>query len=220
MPKSHTPALTREPEALHKNHTWCLVPRLTNHNIVGSKWLYRTKFHPDGSLNCHKARLVAQGFSQIPGLDYSYTFSPVVKAATVRMVLTLAVINQWKLHQMDVNNVFLHGKLDECIYMEQPPGFVSPHFPDHVCKLNKALYGLKQAPRAWFHRLSNFLIIYGFTCSQADTSLFIFKRDSCIMYLLVYVDDLILTRNQLNTIRAFINQLNQEFATKDLGELT
>ncbi|KAK9078295.1 hypothetical protein SSX86_002352 [Deinandra increscens subsp. villosa] len=165
-PKTHTSALKREEwkeamvtelQALHKNNTWLLVPRPPNRNIVGSKWLFRTKYRSDGSIERRKARLVAQGYSQIPGLDFTHTFSPVVKAATIRIVLTLAVINSWPMHQLDVNNAFLHGNLDESIFMEQPPGFIDNKYPNHVCKLNKALYGLKQAPRAWFKRLSVFL---------------------------------------------------------------
>lgn len=186
-------AMQRELDALHKNNTWSLVPRPLNRQVVGSKWLFRTKFHSDSTIERHKARLVAQGYSQTPGLDYSHTFSPVVKSTTIRIILSLAVLNKWTLHQLDVNNAFLHGQLKECLFMEQPPGFVDPQRPNHVCKLNKALYDLKQAPRAWFHRLSTFLISNGFSCSRADTSLFIFKRGECIMYLLVYVDDLILT---------------------------
>lgn len=182
-------------------------------------WLFRTKYHADGSIERHKARLVAQGFSQVPGIDYSQTFSPVVKASTVRIVLSLAVLNNWKLHQLDVNNAFLNGELHELVYMEQPPGFQDPTLPHHVCRLNKALYGLKQAPRAWFHRLSTFLIASGFVCSKADTSLFVFKRDSCILYLLVYVDDLILTGNQEAVIQSFITKLHDTFAIKDLGRL-
>lgn len=167
----------------------------------------------------YKARLVAQGFSQTPGLDYSHTFSPVVKASTVRVILSLAVINKWNLHQLDVNNAFFHGHLDECIYMEQPPGFAYPSFPHHVCKLKKALYGLKQASRAWFHHLSTFLLANGFKGSRADTSLFVFKRDKCVIYMLVYVDDLILTDSDETVINSFISKLNQEFAIKDLGHL-
>ena len=137
-----------------------------------------------------------------------YTFSPVVKASPIRIVLSIAVINQWKLHQLDVKNAFLHGHLSETVYMEQPPGSLDPQYPNHVCQLKKALYNLKQAPRAWFHRLSTFLTINGFSCSRADTSLFIFKRDSCIMYLLIYADDLILTGNQEHVLTSFTRQLH------------
>ncbi|KAJ0580833.1 putative RNA-directed DNA polymerase [Helianthus annuus] len=177
-------AMRKEIGALHQNKTWTFVPRPANTNIVGSKWIFRTKYLLDGTIERHKARLVAQGFTQVPGLDYSQTFSSVVKAATIRIVLSLAVINGWKLHQLDVNNAFLHGALQEKVYMEQPSGFIDPRFPHHVCRLNKALYGLKQAPRAWFQRLSTFLLQNGFSYSRADPSLFIFKQDSCIIYLL------------------------------------
>ncbi|KAJ0860505.1 putative RNA-directed DNA polymerase [Helianthus annuus] len=180
---------------------------------------FRIKYHSDGSLDRHKARLVAQGFTQISGLDFNHTFSPVVKASTTRIVLSLAVINRWTLRQLDVNNAFLNGHLSETVYMEQPPGFIDPQFPTHVCKLNKALYGLKQAPRAWFQRLSSFLISYGFTCSRADPSLFIFSQDDSIMYLLVYMDDLILTGNKSTSITNFTRHLHTEFAIKDLGSL-
>ncbi|KAJ9561510.1 hypothetical protein OSB04_006670 [Centaurea solstitialis] len=197
-------AMQQELDALRRNNTFTLVPRPVNHNVVGCKWIFWTKYLADGSIDRHKARLVAQGFSQVPGLDYSHTFSPVVKASTVRIVLSLAVTNKWNLHQLDVNNAFLNGRLSELVYMEQPPGFQDPKFPNHVCRLNKALYGLKQAPRA----------------CRADPSLFVFKRDSCIMYLLVYVDDLILTGNQATVIQSFINKLHAEFAIKDLGRLS
>ncbi|KAM0053128.1 putative RNA-directed DNA polymerase [Helianthus debilis subsp. tardiflorus] len=212
-------AMQTEFDALIKNNTWTLVPRSLSSNVVGSRWLFRTKFRADGTIERHKARLVAQGFGQIPGLDYSLTFSPVVKATTIRTVLALVVIHGWKLHQLDVNNAFLHGDLTECVYMEQPPGFVNHNFPDHDCRLNKAIYGLKQAPRAWFSRLSNFLIGYGFLCSRADPSLFFLHSPGCTMFLLVYVDDLILTGNQPSALQSFIQSLNSEFGIKDLGEL-
>ncbi|KAI3514490.1 hypothetical protein L1887_12931 [Cichorium endivia] len=213
-------AMRDEMEALVQNRTWTLVPRPASSNIVGSKWVYRTKFKSDGTVERFKARLVAQGFTQLPGIDYSHTFSPVVKASTVRVVLSLAVLHNWRLHQLDVKNAFLHGQLNETVFMEQPPGFVDSQFPNYVCKLSKALYGLKQAPRAWFHRLSSFLLAYGFKCSRADTSLFVFSQQSVTMYLLVYVDDLILTGNNETLITAFTNRLNQEFAIKDLGDLS
>lgn len=103
--------------------------------------------------------------------------------------------------------------------MEQPPGFVDSLFPNHVCKLSKALYGLKQAPRAWFHRLSTFLVSYGFLCSRANTSLFVYTNNSNIIYLLLYVDDLILTGNNETMLPSFTTRLHHEFAIKDLGDL-
>ncbi|KAK9065217.1 hypothetical protein SSX86_016600 [Deinandra increscens subsp. villosa] len=213
-------AMHKEMAVLKENNTWTLVDRPPNVNIVGSKWLFKTKLRADGSVERHKARLVAQGFSQVPGFDFDHTFSPVVKATTIRIVISLAVLNGWRLHQLDVNNAFLHDILNEQVYMEQPSGFIDSKYPDRVCLLHKALYGLKQAPRAWFQRLSAFLVKSGFSCSRADPSLFVFKQDTCILYLLVYVDDLILTGNQEAAINSFIQRLHDEFAIKDLGELS
>ena len=105
--------------------------------------------------------LVAQGFTQILGLDYFETFSPVVKASTIRIVLAIAVSFPWPLRQLDVQNAFLNDDLDEQVFMAQPCGFVDPQFPSYVCKFNKAPYGLKQAPRAWFHKLSHALLQWG-----------------------------------------------------------
>lgn len=136
--------------ALIKNKTWDLIPRPMCSNILSGKWLYRHKLTATGSLECYKARWVARGFTQQPGVDYSETFSPVIKPTTVRTVLSLALSRSWPVHQLDVTNAFLHGTLSDPVYCEQPSGFVDPNFPDHVCLLRKALYGLKQAPRAWF----------------------------------------------------------------------
>ncbi|CAL9000116.1 unnamed protein product [Prunus brigantina] len=147
-------AMTEEINALLKNHTWTLVPSSPSQNLVGCKWVFRIKRHSDGSIERYKARLVAKGFHQRPGIDYAETFSPVVKPATIRTVLSLAVSRGWSLRQLDVKNAFLHGFLQEDVYMAQPPGFIDPTRPSYVCKLHKALYGLKQAPRAWFHRIT------------------------------------------------------------------
>ena len=135
--------MDKEVQALQTNRTWILVPRPANTNIVGSKWVFQTKYLPDGSIERLKAHLVAKGYTQVPGLDYTDTFSPVIKAITVRVVLSLAMTNKWSLRQLDVNNAFLNGHLTEHVYMEQPPGYIDPHFPNHVCQLKKALYGLK-----------------------------------------------------------------------------
>ncbi|KAJ9566476.1 hypothetical protein OSB04_002442 [Centaurea solstitialis] len=115
-------AMQEEMQALQANKTWVLVPRPISVNVVGSKWVFRTKYLSDGTVDRLKARLVAQGFTQIPGLDYSLTFSHVVKASTVRIILSLAVLNKWSLHQLDVKNAFLNGHLSETVFMEQPPG--------------------------------------------------------------------------------------------------
>jgi hypothetical protein len=145
------------------NRTWSLCPRPLNKRVVRNKWVYKIKRNPDGRIERYKARLVAKGFDQISGIDYYDTFSPVVKPTTIRLVLALIVSLKWNVKQLDVSNAFLHGILDEEVYMEQPKGYEDDNFPEHVCRLHKSLYGLKQAPRAWFQRLSQQLVEYGFS---------------------------------------------------------
>jgi hypothetical protein len=137
--------MEEETAALHQNQTWHLVPAnlKSRRNVIDCKWVYRIKRNSDGTIDRYKACLVAKGFKQRYGIDYEDTFSPVVKATTIRVVLAISVSHGWSLRQLDVKNAFLHGVLDEEVYMKQPPGFTDPNFPTHVCKLDKALYGLK-----------------------------------------------------------------------------
>lgn len=141
-------AMDVEFEALLKNKTWHLVPPKKGRNIVDCKWVYKINRGLDGNIERYKARLVAKGFRQRYGIDYEETFSPVVKAAIIWLVLSLAVSRNWCLRQLDVTNAFLHGYLEEDVFMKQPPGYEDKTKPNYVCKLDRALYGLKQAPRA------------------------------------------------------------------------
>jgi hypothetical protein len=135
--------MTAEFQALLSNQTWSLCPRPLHHNVVRNKWVFKIQQNPNDSIERYKARFVAKGFDQLSGIDYHNTFSPVIKSATIRLLLALAVQFDWHIKQLDVSNTFLHGLLDEVVYMQQPQGFVDPMFPDHVCRLHKALYGLK-----------------------------------------------------------------------------
>ena len=163
--------------------------------------------------------MVAKGFKQRYGIDYEDTFSPVVKAATIRIILSLDVSKGWSLRQLDVQNAFLHGLLEEEVYMQQPPGFEVKSKSNYVCKLDKALYGLKQVPRAWYSRLSAKLISLGFKSSKADTSLFIYNKGNVTMFILVYVDDIIVASSTEKATAALLQDLREEFALKDLGDL-
>ncbi|KAH9688593.1 retrovirus-related pol polyprotein from transposon RE1 [Citrus sinensis] len=208
-------AMQLEYDALIRNKTWNLVSMDLTHKLVGCKWVFRTKYNSDGSVSKHKARLVAKGFHQTAGVDYSETYSPVVKSSTVRVILSLAVMQGWNVRQIDINNAFLNRDLTEDVYMQQQEGFVSKG--GYICKLNKALYGLKQAPRAWYDKLKGCLTYWNFTNSKADTSLFIKHDTKGIILILIYVDDILVTGPDSVLLEAFITKLSKAFALKDLG---
>jgi len=137
----------------------------------------------------------------------------------VRLVLSLAFCSGWPIHQIDIQNAFLHETLTEVVYMKQPSGFIHPQHQSHVCKLYKALYGLKQAPRAWFSRLSSKLIQLGFVSSRSDTSLFISRSTDYLMLVLIYIDDIIIICSSHAAIQSLLRELHNDFAVKDLGPL-
>lgn len=193
-------AMQEEFRALCSNHTWDLVPPPPRANIVTGKWVFRHKLKSDGSLDRYKARWVLRGFSQKPGVDYDEIFSPVIKPATIRTVLSLALSYNWPVHQLDVKNAFLHDTLAKIVYCHQPSGFVDATKPSHVCRLNKSLYGLKQAPRAWYSRFTTYLLSIGFVVTKSDASLFVYHHGSEMAYLLLYVDDILLTTSSTSLL--------------------
>ncbi|RVW26826.1 Retrovirus-related Pol polyprotein from transposon RE2 [Vitis vinifera] len=200
----HSCTTSSELTALMRHGTWDLIPPPINCHPVGCKWVFRVKRKADGSVDKFKARLVAKGYNQQPSVDYNETFSPVVKPATIRTLLSIAIMNGWPLKQMDVNNAFLHGNLTETVYMMQPPGFKDLSLPDYVCRLRKAIYDLKQAPKAWYSALKTALLALGFQNSKVDSSLFIYRHDSMVCYFLVYVDDLVIT--DMGSLHYFLGQ--------------
>jgi hypothetical protein len=139
-----------------RNEVWHLVPR-PNQNVVGTKWVFRNKQDEHGVVTRNKTRLVAKGYSQVEGLDFSETFAPVARLESIRILLAYATYHGFKLYQMDVKSAFLNGPIKEEVYVEQPPGFENSEYPNHVYKLSMPLYGLKQAPRAWYECLRVFL---------------------------------------------------------------
>ena len=212
-------AMDAEYNALIDNKTWHLVPPKRGINVIDCKWVYKVKRKSDGSLDRYKARLVAKGFRQRYGIDYEDTFSPVVKPATIRTILSVAVSRGWSLRQLDVQNAFLHGYLEEDVYMKQPPGYEDKSKSEYICKLDKALYGLKQAPRACHSWLSSKLCQLGFKASKANTSLFYYNKGSVTIYVLIYVDDIIVASSTQEATTCLLQDLRKEFALKDLGDL-
>lgn len=211
-------AINKEIKALESNETWQFTDLPKGKKPIGCKWIFKIKYNSDGTIERHKARLVAKGYTQLEGIDFIDTFSPVAKLTTVRLLLAIAATKNWYLHQLDVDNAFLHGSLDEEVYMDPPPGLQIPK-SGQVCKLTKSLYGLKQASRQWFAKLSSFLTSIGFIQSQSDHSLFTKNNLSSFTILLVYVDDVILAGNSITEIEKVKNSLHKAFRIKDLGSL-
>jgi hypothetical protein len=160
-------AMDEKMAALDANVTWELVALPKDKKTIGCKWVYKVKHNTDGFVSRYKARLVTKGYAQTYGIDYEETYSPVAKMTTVRAIIAMAA-KGWSLHQMDVKNVFLHGDLQEEMYMEQPPGYVDQTHPNLVCRLKKVLYGLKQTPRAWLDKIGQYFVTSGFQTSNVD----------------------------------------------------
>ncbi|KAL4320319.1 hypothetical protein GQ457_18G003820 [Hibiscus cannabinus] len=193
-------AMREEIEALERNHTWDLVSLPPGKQTIGCKWVYKTKLKSDGSLERYKARLVAKCYTQQPGVDYLDTFSPVAKMTSIKTLLAVASAKEWCLQQLDINNAFLHGYLQEEVYMQFPPGLTCSD-SNVVCKLNKSLYGLKQASRKWNERLTSALLQQGFKQASSDSSFFIKGKGSDLVVLAVYVDDIILAGPNANVLK-------------------
>jgi hypothetical protein len=186
---------------------------------VGCKWVFTMKHKADRSVEKYKARLVAKGYTQTYGIDYHETFAPMAKINTIWVLLSLAANLDWPLQLFDVKNAFLHGEVEEGVYMDLPSSFTTASDVGKVCKLNKSLYGLKESPRAWFGKFSQSMKNYGFKQSQADHTLF-FKCDrGKLTALIVYIDDMVVTGNDEERIRRLRDYLAKKFEMKDLGAL-
>ena len=182
--------------------------------------MFTVKHKVDGTIERYKARLVAKGFTQTYGVDYQETFAPVAKMNSIRILLSLAANLEWPLHQFDVKNAFLNGDLEEEVYMDIPPGFEDTKTYGKVCRLRKSLYGLKQSPRAWFERFTQAMLRFGFRQSHADHTLFIkHSSEGKTTALIVYVDDIVLTGDDLEEMERLKKKLATEFEIKDLGNL-
>lgn len=212
-------AAEEEYNALIENQTWALTQLPPDRKVIGSKWVFKAKCLPDGSVDRFKARLVAQGYSQQPGIDYDETFSPVVQRSSLRTLLSYGLNRGMLIHQMDVVTAFLNGTLTEEIYIKQPNGFVSPGNEELVCKLNRSIYGLKQSPRCWNMVLDEYLKSLGFVSSGADQCVYVYDDSNAKVILAVYVDDIIILSDTEKSMQDIKQSLNKRFKMKDLGQL-
>ena len=211
-------AMDSEMASLERALTWTSVPRPPGKNVVGSKWVFRLKHKADGSMDKYKARVVARGFTQIVGVDFYDTYSPVARLESFRVLLALAARFDWEIEAFDFNSAYLNGELgpDEEIYMEEPPGYETSG-GGTVLRLRKALYGLKQAGRKWYEALSSALADIGFRVSSADPGVFIARIGPDILILAAHVDDCILTGSSPELISEYKLKLNDRYSLTDLG---
>jgi len=181
------------------------------------KWVYKTKFNPDGTIQKQKARLAAKGYSQQPKIDYSETFAPVTRLDTIRAVIALATQREWNIYQMDVKLAFLNGVFEEEIYVEQPQGLINKGNEGKALRLKKTLYGLKEAPQAWYSKIDQYFIDQGFKRSKSKPTLYIKAQGQYHLIVSLYVDDLIYTRNNLEMMKEFKEDMMKTFEMNDLG---
>jgi hypothetical protein len=205
--------------SIHTNKTWTLVPCPPGVKPLHVKWVYKLKTDTAGHPLRYKARLVARGDEQLEGIDFTETFSPVVKWSTMRTVVSMAAMRGWPILHLDVKCAFLNGDLAEQVYVFQPPGFIQSGAEDSVCLLHKALYGLRQSPRQWNARLDAYLLALGLVQSHADPSLYILIEGDLLLLLIIYVDDLLITGSHSTKIQWLAQELNSEFQMSLLGPL-
>jgi hypothetical protein len=202
-----------------RNEVWCLVER-PKQNIIDIKWVFRNKQDEHVVVTRNKARLIAKGYSQVEGLDFDETFSPIARLESIRMLLAYATRYSFKLYQMDVKSAFLNGTIKEEVYVEQPPGFESDEYPNHVDKLHKTLYGLKQALRVWYECLRDFCIDNGFMIGKADSTLFTRKMGNNLFICQIYVDDIIFGSTNKSFCEEFSKIMTDRFKISMMRVLT
>ena len=210
--------MEEEISALVRRGTWDIVYRPADANVVSCRWVFTIKYNPDETVNRYKARLVVRGFSQVQGIDYEETFSPIVRVNSIGIFLSMAVNYAWPLHQLDVSNAFLYGDLTECVYMEQPPGYSIEGENDKVCLLRRALYGLKQSPRAWFEKFSALVSDRELVACDVEPTVFRKITSTGCVILAVYVEDMIITESDYAGILDIKAFLQHHLDIRDLGE--
>ncbi|KAI3784099.1 hypothetical protein L1987_43191 [Smallanthus sonchifolius] len=219
LENSWVEAMQEELQQFSKLNVWNLVDLPKNKVPIGTRWVFRNKKDEGGIVIRNKARLVIQGFYQEEGIDYEEVFAPVARLEAIRMFLAYAAYMDFTVHQMDVKSAFLYGKVQEEVYVKQPPGFIDPNFPDHVYKLDKALYGLHQAPRALYETLSKHLLENGFTRGAIDQTLFKRKEEKDTIMVQIYVDDIIFGSTNPRLCKEFEEVMRSKFEMSSMGEM-
>ncbi|KAK1632010.1 hypothetical protein QYE76_006325 [Lolium multiflorum] len=213
-------AMHEELNNFKRNKVWTLVEKPKEcRNVIGTKWIFKNKQDEFGNVVRNKARLVAQGFSQVEGIDFGETYAPVARLESIRILLAYASHHNFKLQQMDVKSAFLNGPLHEEVYVKQPPGFEDLNFPNHVYKLDKALYGLKQAPRAWYEHLKELLVDRGFDVGLIDPTLFTKRVNGELFVCQLYVDDIIFGSTNKAFNDEFSKLMTDRFEMSMMGEM-
>ncbi|KAD6795740.1 hypothetical protein E3N88_06636 [Mikania micrantha] len=213
-------AMRSEIASIERNRTWELTDLPPGHRPICLKWAFKIKRDATGVITKHKARLVAKGYIQQHGRDFDEVFAPVARLETVRLIIALAAQRGWEVHHLDVKSAFLHGELKEEVFVCQPEGFTVKGKEKKVYKLAKALYGLKQAPRAWNTKLDGVLKGYGLEKCKLEQAVYTKRAHEGSLIVSIYVDDLIVTGDNLGKIKEFKKQMEEKFEMSDLGLLS
>lgn len=213
-------ACVHEIDSINKNETWILVEKPPGVKVIGLRWVFKIKRNAHGSINKFKSRLVAKGYVQELGVDFEEAFAPVARLETIRLLTALAAANQWEIHHMDVKTAFLHGELNENVYVSQPEGFEKKGEEYKVFKLSKALYGLRQAPRAWNTKLDQILRSLKLNKCSKESSVYRKQDGESLLIVAIYVDDLFITGDKLSSIMEFKASMSKKFEMSDLGRLS
>ncbi|KAL0411352.1 UNVERIFIED_CONTAM: Retrovirus-related Pol polyprotein from transposon RE2 [Sesamum latifolium] len=211
-------AIKSEMDSMGSNQVWTLVDPSKGARPIGCKWVYKRKLGADGEISAFKARFVAKGYTQRPGVDFEETYSPVAMAKSIRILLAIAKWYDYEIWQIDVKTAFLNGFIKKEIFMDQPEGFTAVGEEQKVCRLQRSIYGLKQAFRSWKTRFDEVIRGYDFIKNDYDPCIYKKISGSSVAYLVLYVDDILFIGNDVKMLGDIKAWLSTQFSMKDKGE--
>ncbi|KAF7785142.1 hypothetical protein Agabi119p4_1307 [Agaricus bisporus var. burnettii] len=214
-----TEACNTEIFNLEANGTWELMELPPGKKVVNSGWVFKVKRLADGSIERYRACLVAKGYSQHPGFDFTEVFAPTFRPASLRLIVALAAREGYKMRSVDISSAFTYGELEEEIYMRQPEGY---HIgsPNMVFRLRKSLYGLKQAARQWNKKLRSVLEGIGYSRLRSDSSIYIYSKGDIKVIVPIFIDDITLVSKSDAAMTSAVTELSKHFKLRDLGSTT